>query len=133
MQRFFEIKFGKKSEGAIKDSRERTADTLHNDLESVALATESTIQDTKERQLVTRSGLQRLRCCVCHLHHKQAMTAPSTVRKIIKKQVLQQMHHFEVDVIAGDANAAAYRYYKRQRLPRPVQLFSSCHVERNAT
>ena len=72
----FEVKFGKKSEGAITDSREQTADTLYNDLESVALAIEGTncdvveddivpsatcIQDTKERQLVTGSGLQRLR------------------------------------------------------------------------
>ena len=80
------LKFGKKSEGAITESRERTADTLYNDLESVVLAIEGTtsdvtddeivpmakcIQDTKERQPVTRSGLQRLRRCVCHLHHKQ--------------------------------------------------------------
>ena len=28
----FEVKSGKKSEGAITDSRERTADTLYNDL-----------------------------------------------------------------------------------------------------
>ena len=27
---------------------------------------------------------------------------------------LQQVCHIEVDVIAGDANAAAYKYYKRQ-------------------
>ena len=30
------------------------------------------------------------------------------------KTVLQQVYHFKVDVIAGDANAAAYKYYKRQ-------------------
>ena len=75
----FEVKFGKKSEGAIKDSRGRTADALLKYLESVALAiegrdlsiTEDTfvptarcIQDTKKRQLVTRSSLQKLRCCV---------------------------------------------------------------------
>ena len=30
------------------------------------------------------------------------------------RTVLQQVHHFKVDVIAGDANAAAYKYYKRQ-------------------
>ena len=34
------------------------------------------------------------------------MFAPATV--------LQQVHHFKVDVIAGDPNAAAYRYYQRQ-------------------
>ena len=74
-----EVKFGKKAEEAITDSCTRTADTLCTDLESVALLLEGTdlniiedsfvptarcIQDTKERQLVTRSGLQRLRCSV---------------------------------------------------------------------
>ena len=70
----FDVKFGKKGEGAITDSRERKADTLFNDLECVALAIEGSdlnttedhfvrtakcmIQDTTERQLVTRSGLQ---------------------------------------------------------------------------
>ena len=122
------MKFGKKSEGAIRDSRERTADTLHNDLESVALAIECTnsdvtedgivpkskcLQDTRERQLVTRSGLQRLRCCVCHLHHKQAMTTLATVR-LFFKTVLQQVHHFKVDVMAAVVIAAAYKYYLRQ-------------------
>ena len=28
--------------------------------------------------------------------------------------VLQQVYHFKVDVIVGDANAAAYKYYKKQ-------------------
>ena len=59
--------------------RERTADAVYNDLESVSFAIEGTnsdvsedgivptaegIQDTKRRQLVKRSGLQRQRCCV---------------------------------------------------------------------
>ena len=124
----FELKFGKKAEEAITDSRKRTADTLFTDLESVALASEGRdlnitednflpaakcIQDTKERQLVTRSGLQRLRCCVCHLHHERAMKAPYRVRQFFGR-VLQQVHHFKVDVIAGDANAAAYKYFKKQ-------------------
>ena len=73
----FEKKFGKKVEDATKNSRERTARTLFTDLRSVALdlecsdlnitednfvPTEKSIQDAKERQLMTRSGLQRLRC-----------------------------------------------------------------------
>ena len=68
----------KKAEEAISDSRKRTADTLFTDLESVALAIEGrdlniteenfvptakSIQDTKERHLVTRSGLQGPQCC----------------------------------------------------------------------
>ena len=41
------------------------------------------------------------------------MSAPASVRQFFKT-VLQQVHHFKVDVIAGDVNAAAYKYYKRQ-------------------
>ena len=102
--------------------------TLFTDIESVALALEGSelnttednfvptaksIQDTKERQLVTRSGLQRLWCCVCHLHHEQAMKAPYRVRQFFGT-VLQKVDRFKVDVIAGDANAAAWKYYKQQ-------------------
>ena len=118
----------KKAEEATTDSRERTADTLFTDLESLALAFEGSdlntiednfvptakcIEDTKEGQLVTRSRLQRLRCCVCHLHYEQAMKAPYRVRKFFGT-VIHKVHHFKVDVIAGDANAAAYKYYKKQ-------------------
>ena len=120
----FEVKFGEKAEGSFTDSRERTADTLFSDLESVALLVEGSdlndnfvpttncIRDTKERQLVTRSFLQWVRCCVCHLHHERAMTAPRSVRKFFKK-VLQQVYNFKVDAIVGDANAAAYRFYRK--------------------
>ena len=135
MQRFLE--FGEKAEA---EPRERRADSLFSGWESVALAVEGSdlnttegnfvpaarcIQHTKERQLVTRSGLQRPRCCVCHLHHERAMNAPVSVQQIIKT-VLQQVHHFEVDVIAGDANAAAYKYNKRQENQESAQ-FLSCH------
>ena len=124
----FEVKFGKKSERALADLHEKTADTLFTDLGTVAFVIESSdlsitednfvptatcIQDTKKRQLVTRSNLQRLRCCVCHLHHEQAMRAPYRVRQFFAK-VLKKVQHYRVDVIAGDANAAAYKYYKRQ-------------------
>ena len=123
MQRFLE--FGEKAEA---EPRERRADSPISGWESVALAVKGSdlnttegnfvpaarcIQHTKEKQLVTRSGLQRPRCCVCHLHHERAMNAPVSVEQIIQT-VLQQVHHFEVDVIAGDANAAAYKYNKRQ-------------------
>ena len=58
------------------DSRERAADTFSNDLEYVAEVLEENdtksnfprtaefLRDRKERQLVTRSGLPRIRCCV---------------------------------------------------------------------
>ena len=62
------------------------------------------INDTMKRQLVTRSALSRLRCCVCHLHHKWAMNAPAVVREFFGT-VLQQVCHLKVDVIAGNTNA----------------------------
>ena len=42
------------------------------------------------------------------------MKSPLRVRQFFKT-VLQQVHHFKVDVIAGDANAAAYKYIKKQQ------------------
>ena len=81
---------------------------------------------------MTRSGLPRLRCCVCHLHHKWAMKSPAAVRQFFKT-VLQQVCHFKVDVIAGDANAAAHKYYKKPGVPRSVRLLSCRHTERDAT
>ena len=76
----FEVKFRSRSKKAITQlpqARERTAEQLFDQLESVALAVEGNddpsepparcINDTKKTQLVTRSGLPRLRCCVCHI------------------------------------------------------------------
>ena len=60
---------------------------------------------------MTRSSLPRLRCCVCHLHHRWAMKSPAAVQQFFKT-VLQQVFPFKVDIIAGDANDAAYKYYK---------------------
>ena len=65
---------------------------------------------------MTRSGLPRLRCRVCHLHHKWPMRSPAAVQQFFKT-ALQQVCHFKVDVIAGDANAAAYKYNKKQKYP----------------
>ena len=84
-----------------------------NTTEGNFVPTARCIQHTKERQLVTRSGLQRPRCCVCHLHHERAMNAPVSAQQIVKT-VLQQVHHLKFDVIVGDANGAAYKYNKRQ-------------------
>ena len=95
----FEVKFGKKTKRATEASRERSAEQLFDDLESVASVVEgsdlgtsedrfestaSCINDTKKRQLVTRSGLSRLRCCVCHLHHKWAMNSLAAVRDFFR-------------------------------------------------
>ena len=50
---------------------------------------------------------------LCHIHHKCAMKLPAAAREFFET-ALQQVCHCEVDVIAGDANAAAYKYYKNQ-------------------
>ena len=88
------------------------AESLFDNLESVAFAVEGTdlstidetfvptsscIQDTKKRQLVTRSGLPKLTCCVCHLHHERAMDAPAAVRQIF---VLQNVKSTKICTIA---------------------------------
>ena len=108
----FEVKLGKKVEGAITGSRERTTDTLYNDLESLANALEGAylnttednfvppakcIQNIKDRQLVTRSGLQRLRCRERHLDQEQAMKAPYRVRQFFRK-VYQKVKLFKVSM-----------------------------------
>ena len=139
----FKVKFGRKAGGSLTDSRERVADTLFSDLESVALVIEGNdtkgnfvptadcLRDTRERQLVTRSGLQRIRCCVCHVHHERAMNAPGSVRKFFKK-VLQQVYNFKVDVIAGDANSAACEYLRKQEC-RDLYNSSVAVIWRNPT
>ena len=48
----FEVKFGKKAEEAITDSRDRTAHTLFTDLESVASAIEGSDVDITEDNVV---------------------------------------------------------------------------------
>ena len=118
----FEVKFGEKPRRVITDSRGRTADALFMNLESVAFAAEDSdlsmteykcvptarcIQDTKKRQLVTGSNLQRLRCCVCQLHHEQAKKAP---HRQFFANALKKVQHYRVDV----ANATTNKYYKRQ-------------------
>ena len=90
----FEVKFGKTSEGSVKESHKRSAEQLFANLEPVASALEGSdlgtagdpfeptgrcINDTRKRQLVTRSGLPRLRCCECQRHHKWTMNSLAAV------------------------------------------------------
>ena len=87
----FEVQFGKKTDRATEASSERSAEQLfHGSVCCVSCAadlgtsedcfepTASCINGTKKRQLVTRSGLSRLRCCVCHLHHRILRNSAST-------------------------------------------------------
>ena len=61
------------------------------------------------------------------------MKTPYRVRQLLKT-LLQKVQHYKVDVIAGDANSAAYKHYKKQEYQ---DLYTSSvaflHVERNAT
>ena len=97
-----EVKFGKRLETAmtqLSQTRERTAQQLFHQLENVALAVEGnddssestskSINDVKKRNLVTRSGLSRLRCCVCHIH-------PPPLGREFLKTVLQKVCHFKI-------------------------------------
>ena len=92
----FEDRNGHGAVFEVKFEKEPSAEQLFADLESVALAVEGSdlsttempfeptarcINDTNKKQLVTRSGLPRQRCCVCHLHHKWAMQSPAAVRE----------------------------------------------------
>ena len=137
----------KKTETTTTESRERSAEQLVDIVDPVALAVEGTdlgtsedpfeptarcTNDTKKRQLVTRSDLPRLRCCVCHLHHKRAVNAPAAVRECFET-MLQQVCHFKVDVIAGNANAATCKYYKNQEYQYLHDSLCCRHAERDAT
>ena len=42
------------------------------------------------------------------------MHAPVSVRKFSKK-IFQQVNYYKVDVIAGDAHAAAYKYFRNKK------------------
>ena len=105
-----------KAEEALTDLRERTTDTLLSDLGSVAVALESTTgkmysRHQGEATVDQIKSSKRLRSCVCHLHHEQAVKTPCRLRQFLKT-LLQKVQHYKVHVIAGDANAAT----RRQRL-----------------
>ena len=88
----------------------------------------SCMHDTKTKQLVTRSGPPRLRCCVRHFHHKAAMHSLAAVRESFKI-VLQHVCHFTVDVIAGNANAVAHKYCENLSVPRCARFLSCRHAK----
>ena len=63
---------------------------------------------------MTRSNLQRLRCCVCHFHHEQALRGHLIVFDIFSQKYLRRYDTTGLMLFAGDATAAAYRYQQRQ-------------------
>ena len=92
-----DVKFGKKTERTTRESAEQLFDILEpvGTTEDPFEPTARCINDTKKKELVTRSGFPRLRCCVCHLHHKWAMKSPAAVRQFFKT-VLRQVCHLRL-------------------------------------
>ena len=119
----FESKFNKKTERATTESRERSAEQLFDTLEYVALVVESSdfctieepfertarcINNTKKRQLVTRSDLPKIKMlCMPSPPHTCAMNAPARCSTVFWNGASASVLHFKVDVMARDANAAA--------------------------
>ena len=85
-----------------------TATTIHP-LSLTAIC----INDTKKRQLLTRSGLPRVRCCVCHLHHKWAM-------KCVTSRLMSCGQCFSIQVLP------------KSGVPRSVRFLSCSHAKSDA-
>ena len=60
------------------------------------------------------------------------MKSPAAVREFFET-VLQQVRHFKVDVIAGNAKAAAYMYYKNQEYQDLYDFPVVVNAKRDAT
>ena len=60
------------------------------------------------------------------------MKSPAAVQAFFET-VRQQMRHFKVDVIAGDAKAAAYMYYKNQEYQDMFDFSAVVMPKRDAT
>ena len=63
--------------------------------------------------IITRCGQATTRVCVYHVDNNQARTSPAMCRMALVKMA-QVCIHYQIDLIGGDANAAAYRYIKGQ-------------------
>ena len=117
-----------------------------NDLKSVALVVEgsdlgtsedcfeptaSCINDAKKRQLVTRSGLSRLRCCVCHL-----TTSGRWIHLLLFENYSEQC--FNRCVISRFMSLREMPTPQQisatnTRIPRSIQFLSCHHAVRDAT
>ena len=87
--------------------------SLRSSLEKSQSKPQNRVSD-RLSQLVTRFRLPRLRYCLCMPSPPQVGNESQLLLFDIFKTVFQQVCHIKVDVIAGDANAAAHKYYKSQ-------------------
>ena len=123
----FKVKFGRKSKTAISQlpqSRERTAEQLFDHLESVALAvagnddpsepTAKCINDTKKGNWWPDLDFQSWGAVLATSTTSVQWSHPLQLENSSRRCFNKCVHHFKVDVIAENTNAAAYRYYKDQ-------------------
>jgi hypothetical protein len=82
----------------------------------------------KEEPL-SRSGLNRVRVCVYHVNNVAAKRKPDIVRGHLAAMAID-ICQLQIDIVAGDANGAAYSYYKRQRNPSPRNSSANTHSRR---
>ena len=111
------------TERALADLRDQTADTLFSDLETVALAIESSednfvptvrcIQVTQEASgNQIKSSQTTVLCMPSPSRAGNEGTLPCST--VFRKSTSERYNTTKVDVIAGDAIAPAYKYHKRQ-------------------
>ena len=81
-------------------------------------------QDTKKKQLVTRSSLQRLRCCVCHLQHEHAMKAPYRVRQFLGQKYTRRYN--TTGLMLFPKKALSRFFYFWVVLHLPFSILSIC-------
>jgi len=62
------------------------------------------------------SGLNKVRVCTYHVNNVAAKRKPDIVRGHLAAMAID-ICQLQDDIVAGDANGAAYSYYKRQRNP----------------
>ena len=107
----FEVKFGKKSERVITDSRGRFCAYCKMHQGNKKRQTGDQVQVFRDYDVVFVISII-----------SKAVGAPYHVRQFFTI-VLKKVQYYSVDVIAGDANAAACKYYKRQEYQDLYKLF----------
>ena len=83
----------------------------------------------RRRQQAPRSGLPRLRCCECHLHHKRSINSFAAVREFCKA-FLQQVCHCKVVMSLLEIQTKCYtsKNTKVCRNPRLHSCDEKCNV-----
>ena len=139
----FKVKFGKKAEGSITDSRERTADTLFSDLDSIALAIEGS--DLKDNfvpgELYSRHQRKatgdQIRSSKDHFVVYAISIMSGQWSHLCVFAVLQQGASTGVQLWGWchcwRCQCGSIQVLQKARVPRLVQFLSCHHVERKAS